>query len=80
MQVLALAVPFPGDPTKAELKTFRQRHKLTYPLLGDPNGAIATRFEVTELPANFILNRQGKLIGIPEGVPEIVSILKKLTK
>ncbi len=80
MQVLALAVPFPGDPTTAELKTFRQRHKLTYPLLADPKGTIAARFGVSVLPDNAILNGQGKLAAKPEDVGEMVTALQKLAK
>jgi len=80
VQVLALAVPFPGDPTPAELKEFRQKHKLTYPLLADPKGAVAVRFGASALPDNEILDRQGKLVAKPDDIDEVVKTLEKLTK
>jgi peroxiredoxin len=78
--VLALAVPFPTDATVAELKTFRKRHNLTYPLLRDPKGLIAERFGASALPDNAVLTAQGKLAGKPEDVSEMLKMLGKLVK
>lgn len=54
-----------GD--ESELRTYMQTEKLSFPVITDNNGNIATRFGVKAVPVSFILNPDGKIVFIEAG-------------
>lgn len=50
-----------------ELKAYMRTEKLTFPVIADNNGDIATRFGVKAVPVSFILNAEGKIVFIESG-------------
>lgn len=43
-------------------RSFAARKGLTYPIVRDPNGVIATDYGTTGVPESFVLDRSGKLV------------------
>ena len=39
------------------------RHGLTFPVIHDPQGILAGRFRVTEIPASFVVDHGGRVLG-----------------
>ena len=48
---------------KSVIETFLREAKLTIPVVMDKDGRVAERYQVYALPATFIVNRQGKVVG-----------------
>lgn len=48
--------------TKTAAKAFYRRFGWRHPSIFDPNGLIATRFELQGLPAMLFLNRQHRVV------------------
>lgn len=57
-ELLAINV---GQGKEASLN-FRQKYGVTFPMLLDTAGAISQQYEVKELPANFFVGKDGKII------------------
>jgi cytochrome c biogenesis protein CcmG, thiol:disulfide interchange protein DsbE len=55
-----LGVLFEDAPGNA--RRFEQQAGATWPLLNDPQGRVATRYEVTALPQSFVINPAGRLV------------------
>ena len=67
VQVLALAVAErDADPNLADpaikLKAFRDRHKVTYPLLSDEDQSVFNRFGGGSIPSCVLIDQQGKFV------------------
>ena len=41
---------------------FARRRRLTYPMVRDPSGAIATRYDVAAVPETFVIGKRGELV------------------
>jgi cytochrome c biogenesis protein CcmG, thiol:disulfide interchange protein DsbE len=41
---------------------FARKRGLTYPMVRDPSGAIATRYDVAAVPETFVIDRRGHLV------------------
>ena len=41
---------------------FARKRGLTYPMVRDPSGAIATRYDVAAVPETFVIDRRGALV------------------
>ena len=46
---------------KSGIEKFSSEYNITFPILLDPTGKIATLYGITALPATFILDRNGKI-------------------
>ncbi len=50
-----------------QLRVFANKFKLKVQVLRDPDGAVSKKFNVDQLPAVVLLNRQGEVSGAPLG-------------
>jgi peroxiredoxin len=53
--------------TPARVETFRNRHRIACPILLDREGEVGDAYGVLAIPATFILDREGMLIGKATG-------------
>ncbi len=63
-----------------KLKGFRKQHEVTYPILSDEQGKVIGKFGFSGIPANVILDKNGKYVANPDTVAEIVTKLKSMSK
>ncbi len=63
VQVIGISVPEGMKMPLSQLRAFRKKHGVTYPLLIDPKGEVATRFGVTAIPLTVVLNRHFQIVG-----------------
>lgn len=68
VQVLALAVGESG----VELKAFRDKHNVTYPLLSDEDQAVFNRFGGGGIPSCVLIDRDGRFVTRIDGDLEAV--------
>lgn len=61
-----------------ELKAYMRTEKLTFPVIADNNGDIATRFGVKAVPVSFILNAEGKIVFIESGFTSSLGLQLRL--
>jgi len=54
------------DATPDSLR-FERVHKITYPSLRDPAGALAHRYGTNALPETFVLDAQGRVVAVSRG-------------
>lgn len=47
----------------SDARRFVSKHDVTYPVVRDPNGAVATKYGITGTPETFFVDRQGRLVG-----------------
>ncbi|CEK19105.1 Peroxiredoxin [Chthonomonas calidirosea] len=78
VQVLGIAVPEGANPTQEQLLSFKKRHGLTYPLLADDDGKVATRFGVQGIPDIRILDRDHRYVGQAQDVSQAVQMVQRL--
>jgi thiol-disulfide isomerase/thioredoxin len=55
------------DAAATDAQGLVARHRLTFPVVHDPMNAIAGRFRVTELPASFVVDRDGRITWVGGG-------------
>jgi peroxiredoxin len=88
-QVLAVSIDrAPSDddrsnPLGGKLRAFADSLGLTFPILHDPSGEIATNFRTTGVPESFVLDRHGvilrKITGPTEwDAPQNVEFIQRL--
>ena len=80
LEIVAVSVDEGGEKRIAK---FIQRLNLSYPILLDPQSAVADRYGVGGLPTSFLIDGEGRLIGRLEGSrewdsPEAVDLLEQL--
>lgn len=68
-----------NDETAQEAGAYAKELKATFPVLHDPKGAVYTKFGVSPIPANVIVNRSGKVVASIEGanIPQIEAAITK---
>ena len=59
MGVLAISFKEPEEL----VKDFQQEFKLSFPVLFDPQGKMAEKYEITGHPVTFLIDKEGFLIG-----------------
>jgi peroxiredoxin len=59
LAVLAISFKEPEDL----VKRFQNEFKLSFPVLYDPQGKMAEKYEITGHPVTFLIDRKGFLIG-----------------
>ena len=57
-----------GDPDK--VRKFVTKYKLTFEIFHNPEGDVAKAFDVSELPATYIINPKGQIAVIASGARE----------
>jgi len=80
---LAIVAVSVDDGGKKRITKFIRRLKLSYPILLDPQSEVADRYEVSGLPASYLIDGEGRLIGRLVGSrewdsPEAVSLIEQL--
>lgn len=62
------------------VEQFRQKYHITFPLLLDPDGAVARRYGVTAMPKSFIVNKKGAIRYISDqlSLANLMAVLTKL--
>lgn len=61
-EVVAVAV----NDTKEAVSNFAVEHKLSYPILLDPEGVVARSYKVTKYPETFLLSRSGEILMVQD--------------
>jgi peroxiredoxin len=54
------------DPIQ-KAREFKEKHKLTYPILMDVDGKVREAFNVNAFPTNVLIDREGKVRYIEPG-------------
>ncbi|OGP66951.1 MAG: hypothetical protein A2170_13570 [Deltaproteobacteria bacterium RBG_13_53_10] len=77
---LTISVDYEGLPP---VKAFIEKTRYTFPVLLDPKNDTLDLFAVTRIPTTFIIDREGRMIGLALGPrnwksPEVESILNQL--
>jgi peroxiredoxin len=49
------------------VKKFVEKQKMPFPVLLDKDGKVSNRYGIRGVPAYFIINRQGEIIGMAKG-------------
>ena len=49
--------------SRDKVETWMKGKQLSFTILLDPSGAVASEYEVTATPTVFVLSREGKLVG-----------------
>lgn len=56
-----------NDETTQEAGNFAKQTKATFPVLHDPNNSVFGKYSISPIPANVVVNRQGKVVAAIEG-------------
>ena len=76
VQVLGMAIQ-EGDPSK-KIPLFRKKHHVTYPLLSDESGEVASMFGFKSIPTIIILDKQGRYRAKdPDNINKTITALLK---
>ena len=62
LQVLAISV----NDSQDNLRRFKRRHNLTFPLLYDASGEIGEKYGLTGVPETFVIDQEGRLVLMPD--------------
>lgn len=78
--VLAVSV---DDGSKERVKAFVEKYRLSFPVALDPDSKVSDLFEVAGLPASYLIDPQGKLLGHVTGIrdwnsPEAVTLVEAM--
>jgi cytochrome c biogenesis protein CcmG/thiol:disulfide interchange protein DsbE len=53
-----------ANDSRSDAERFVRAHGVTYPIVSDPNGLVAAnRYGIANLPATWVLNPQGRIVG-----------------
>lgn len=52
---------------KKIVKKFAKRHKMSFPVLLDKDGKVATSYGIRAHPTHFLINGAGEMIGVAKG-------------
>ena len=71
-----------GEPAE-KVKTYKAKHRLNFAHVLDPENTAVTLFAVSATPTNFLLDRQGRVLGGGMGYrdwasPEAHQLLQRL--
>jgi cytochrome c biogenesis protein CcmG/thiol:disulfide interchange protein DsbE len=64
------------NDTTSNATAFIHDHGLSYPILRDGSGSVASDYGVTGLPTTFVLNSQGQIVRTLRG-PQTASSLRE---
>jgi len=80
LEVVGVSVDrdLPGD----KIRAFAERRKVTFPLWRDPDETLASALGVTQLPATFLIDAEGRIVWSARGAisaadPRLASALEK---
>ena len=59
-----------SQETDEQVKSFFDKHKLSFTALLDSSGEVGTWFDVNALPTTFVLDKKGRIIGSAIGPRE----------
>lgn len=72
--VLAVDMTYQDDPTN--VVPFAQEHGLTFPILLEETGDVATLYQLRSLPSSFFINRAGVIQEVVIGGPMSEALLR----
>jgi peroxiredoxin len=77
---LTISVDYGGPEP---VRKFIEKHRYRFPVLFDPEGKTLDLFEISEIPATFIIDKKGKMIGRVMGPrnwssPEVFSLIDQM--
>lgn len=61
-EIIAIGIDDEAD----SLMEFKRRYSMTFPVLVDKSGILKNKYRVTGVPESFILDRDGKMLMIPD--------------
>jgi peroxiredoxin len=70
----------PGTDPLQKAQEFKEKHKLTYPILMDVDGKVREAFNVYGFPTNVLIDREGKVryIGLGFGAGSLNRMIQEL--
>jgi len=79
---LAISVDYAG---LIPVKEFIGKHRYTFPVLFDPKSKVLDLYQIKEIPATFIIDKKGRMVGKALGPknwksPEVFSLIDQLLK
>ena len=72
--VLALNMTYQDTPSA--VLPFKQEYELTFPILLETNGEVATQYELRSLPSSFFIDRDGIIQEVVIGGPMAEALLR----
>ncbi|MEW6406731.1 MAG: TlpA disulfide reductase family protein, partial [Chloroflexota bacterium] len=72
--VLAINASYQDDPL--QIVPFAEEHHLTFPILLDETGAVASLYQLRALPSSFFVDRQGTIREVVIGGPMSEALLR----
>jgi cytochrome c biogenesis protein CcmG, thiol:disulfide interchange protein DsbE len=72
--VLAVDMTYQDDPFA--IGPFTQEHNLTFPILLDETGEVASAFQLRSLPSSYFINRAGTITEVVIGGPMSEALLR----
>jgi peroxiredoxin len=77
---LTISVDYGGPEP---VRKFIEKHRYRFPVLFDPEGKTLDLFEISKIPATFIIDKKGKMIGRVMGPrnwssPEVFSLIDQM--
>ncbi len=76
--MLALSIQEGVPDPFTKIRAFRKEHQVTYPILSDEKATIIAKFGMEAIPANVIIDRNGKYVSNPQDVDEMVKNLNTM--
>jgi peroxiredoxin len=73
-----VSVTFDQDPKEAG--AFAKEIKATFPVIQDANTAIFEKFAIEPIPANVVIDRNGKVVASFEGAPNLKALEAAIQK
>jgi peroxiredoxin len=68
VQVIGVSVD--SEDASEDVKAFAREHEINYPLLLDPKGELAMKFDASVIPLSMLVDRKGKIVWVHYGVVE----------
>ena len=59
LHVVAISI---DEGARSRIESYIKRLKLSFPVLLDPDGEVSARYQVSSLPENYLIDRNGQVI------------------
>jgi cytochrome c biogenesis protein CcmG, thiol:disulfide interchange protein DsbE len=77
-----VGVSLDDSSAQADVRKFVLDHKMTYPVVLDPDSTLANMFQATVIPTSVLVDRQGKIVwqqigALPENDTKLVAAIER---